>query len=444
MAKKKKIRQEVKTNPKTEKDTVVFMTAYDVHKLKRKFFHIGKTSKNKELWSQYHIAGFSYNNTYVTPYAKCHYTAEYNTLNQITAFHFEKDFEEYNNIYDKFTDEMMTTLCLQYSANALLDTTLINVDICFNMARFLVTFADKVYQVDPVAFIMSGSLIVNFELIDFETGVPLNSKSIHGRNNNYGIKPIEKIRYFDETEFKDDNRKICDIVFENVYGFLTKSSNDKWQIGNYSYVHNLLVLSNEIDNVSEYFQSVLGGKVNNFDAENISATEDFEFYSTEYLGLVVNIDSNKDKHRILNDCLMLEAFKTFILLKMIIDYEMHHSLEEIIDHQIYSQSQLYPLHVPIITMNVIDNLKNTYSYSRYKQAVDFKMQALNIYQERKISKNGRFLNVLLYILAMIGSAQTLQVLQTEFNMPFSISFGVTMAVFIIFGLVWLIREMCNR
>ena len=40
-----------------------------------------KTSKNKELWSQYHIAGFSYNNTYVTPYAKCHYTAEYNTLN---------------------------------------------------------------------------------------------------------------------------------------------------------------------------------------------------------------------------------------------------------------------------------------------------------------------------------------------------------------------------
>lgn len=65
MAKKKKIRQEVKTNPKTEKDTVVFMTAYDVHKLKRKFFHIGKTSKNKELWSQYHIAGFSYNNTYV-------------------------------------------------------------------------------------------------------------------------------------------------------------------------------------------------------------------------------------------------------------------------------------------------------------------------------------------------------------------------------------------
>ena len=93
----------------------------------------------------------------------------------------------------------MTTLCLQHSANALLDTTLINVDICFNMARFLVTFADKVYQVDPVAFIMSGSLIVNFELIDFETGVPLNSKSIHGRNNNYGIKPIEKIRYFDET-----------------------------------------------------------------------------------------------------------------------------------------------------------------------------------------------------------------------------------------------------
>ena len=98
---------------------------------------------------------------------------------------------------------------------------------------------------------------------------------------------------------------------------------------------------------------------------------------------------------------------------MIMDYEIHHKLEEVVDHQIYAQSQLYPLHVPIVTLNVIDNLKNTYSYSRYKQAIDFKIQTLNIYQERKISNNGRLLNILLYILAMLGSAQTLQVLQTE-------------------------------
>ena len=68
------------------------------------------------------------------------------------------------------------------------------------------------------------------------------------------------------------------------------------------------------------------------------------------------------------------------------------------------------------------------------------MEALKIYQERKISKNGRLLNILLYILAMLGSAQTLQVLQTEFALPFSISFWVTMAVFIVCGIVWIVRE----
>lgn len=125
------------------------------------------------------------------------------------------------------------------------------------------------------------------------------------------IKPIEGIKYFDEPEFKDDNRKISDVIFESVYGFLTKSSNNKWEVGNYSFVHNTLVVSNEIENVAEYFQAVLGGKINDFDVKNLSSTDAFKFYSTEYLGLVTELADDGDKHRILNDCIILEAFKTF-------------------------------------------------------------------------------------------------------------------------------------
>lgn len=440
MAKKKKVKKEITPIPKNEKDTVVFMAAYDIHKIEKHFFRIRRRKKKRELWSQFHIAGFSHNNTYITPYAKCPYTAEYNSLNQVTAFRFEKSLEEYNKEYKNFADEMMSTLYLQHSAKALLDSTLIKLNTCFNLERFLVVFEDKEYQVDPMAFIMSGSLIVCFELIDFETGVPLEATAIYGRSNNFGIKPIDKIRYFDESEFRDDNRKIADIVFENVYGFLTKSSGNKWEVGNYSYVHNILVLSNRIDKIPDYFQRVLGGKIEDFSVKNISATDAFKFYATEYLGVVTDIESGEDKHHILNDCMLLEGFKIFVLLKMIIDYEIHHKMDEIIDHQIYAQSQLHPLHVPIITLNVIDNMKKTYSYTRYKQAIEFKMDTLKIYQERKISKNGRLLNILLYILAMLGSAQTLQVLQTELGLPFNISFWVTMAVFIVCGAVWIVRE----
>ncbi len=441
MAKRKKIKHEIKTPSKSKsKDTVVFMTAYDIHKIKQHFFRFGRKNKRKELWAQCHIAGISYNCAYITPYAKCHYRPEYNSQNQIVSFHFEEDFEKINTIHERFADEMITTLCLHHSAEALLDSTLIKVDTCYNMERFLVTFSDKVYQVDPLAFVMNGSLIVCFELIDFETAVPLNHKSIFGRNNNYGIKQAEKIKYFGESEFRECGQKISDIIFDSVYGFLTKASNDKWEIGNYSFVHNTLVLSNNVENVAEYFQTVLGGKIDNFSPHNISATDLFRLYSTEYLGLITNIVDAQDYHRLLNDCIMLEAFKTYILLEMVMDYEIHDKIDEIIDHQIYVQSQMYPLHVPIITLNMIDNLKTTYSFSRYKQAVDFKLQALKIYQDRKISSNGRLLNILLYILAMLGSAQTLQVLKLEFGLPFNISFWVVMGMFVLLGIVWLIRE----
>lgn len=322
-------------------------------------FCFKKRKKKKELWEQFHIAGISHDNTYITPYAMCKYTAEYNSLNQITTFHFDDDPEKYNEIYEKFTDEMVSTIYLQHSVNALLDSTLIRVNICFNIERFLVMFDSKIYQVDPIAFMMNGSLIVNFELIDYETGVPLKLNSIYGRANNFGIKPIEKIKYFNEAEFKEDSRKISDVIFENVYGFLTETSNNKWEVGNYSFVHNILVLSNEIDNVSDYFQHVLGGKIEDFNVKNISATDAFKYYSTEYLGVVTNIENTADKHHILNDCMILESFKIFILLKMIIDYEIHHKLDEVIDHQIYVESQMHPLHVPIVMLNVIDNLKKT-------------------------------------------------------------------------------------
>ena len=142
MAKRKRVKQEVKPKHKSEKDTVVFMTAYDIHKIERHFFRFGKRAKKKGLWSQFHIAGFSNNGAYITPYAKCRYTAEYNSLNQVSAFHFESDFEQYNEIYDRFADEMMTTLYLQHSARALLDPTLIHINTCLMRNRFSSSLMD--------------------------------------------------------------------------------------------------------------------------------------------------------------------------------------------------------------------------------------------------------------------------------------------------------------
>lgn len=436
---KRKIVEGISRNEQEIQGTIIFMTAYNIHNIKHHFPHFGRQDKLRDLLNKYHISGISNKEVYTSSDAKCHYKVEYDSLNQVSSFEFEENIPEINNEAPQFYEEMMTTLLHHHSANALLDTSQINVSFCFNMESFLVVFDTKTFQVNAVAIVMNDSIIVNFELIDFDSTTPLKYDAIYGRKNNYGIHPISKIKYFNEQEFSEDNRKISDIIFRNVFDFINKSCKDKWEFNDFSYVHNTLVVSNEIECVSEYFQNVVGIQIDEYNVDDISTTNAFSYYSTESMGVVTRITSDSI-NGILFDCMMLESLKVYLLLKMIIDYEVNHELDKIIDSQIYVESLFYPSCVPAITLNVIDNLKGTISFSRYKQAVDFKVRALKLQQDRKYTSNGRLLNILLYILAMIGSAQTLEVLKTEFGLPFKLMFWLVMGVFVIFGVMWAVRE----
>ena len=420
-------------------DTVIFMSAYKIHNFKQRIPHFGQHGKISDLLKQFHISGISNENIYATADAKINYTVEYDSLNQVSSFHFAENESVFAEKNSNFLDEMMTTLLLHHSSHALLDASQIDISICFNMESFLVILGTKVMQVDPVAFLMNDSLIINFELCDFESGLPLEYDSIYGRKNNFTVQPVNKVKYFNESEFTEDSRKISDIIFQNIFNFINNVGKGKWEVDRFSFVHNILVMSNKIENVEEYFQNVLGAQLDGFTVDNIATANVFKYYSKEYLGVVTKITDNDIKNYLF-DCVILESFKIYLLLKMIIDYEVNHNLEKIIDSQIYVESLFYPAHVPIITLNAIDNLKETVSFSRYKQAVDFKVQALKIEQERKRNNNGRLLNVLLYILTLFGSAQTLQVLQVEFGLPFEISFWIVISVFVVFGVVWFYRE----
>lgn len=440
MAEKKKVIKKTIEKKRKIQDAVIFMTAYNIQGFKQHFPCFWKCGETKEILKQHHILGISNKNLYIAPDAKCRYTVEYDALKQVSAFNFDENIVGISEKNPRFFEEMMTTLSLHHSSHALLDDSQINISMCFNMESFFITFDKKVFQVDPVAFLMNGSLIVNFELIDFETNVPLAYDSIYGRSNNYGIQCINKIKYFDDPEFIEDDRKISDIIFQNIFDFIKKLTKGKWEVDKFSFVHNTYVVSNQVNDVSEYFQSVLGAQIENLHVKNISSTSDFDYYSTEYLGVVTKI-VNENINNILFDCMILESFKVYLLLEMIIDYEVNHKLDKIINNQIYVESLFYPAHTPIITLEVISNLKKTVSFDRYKQAIDFKIKALKIEQERKRVNNGRMMNVLLYVLALLGSAQTLQVLKTEFELPFKTAFWIVMGAFIVFGLVWLYREL---
>ena len=87
--KEKKPKKNVSAPSSIEKDAVVFITAYEIHKFEHHYLRFKRKSKIKDLFSQFHIAGISHSDMYVTPYAKCRYTVEYDSLNQVSAFHFD-------------------------------------------------------------------------------------------------------------------------------------------------------------------------------------------------------------------------------------------------------------------------------------------------------------------------------------------------------------------
>ncbi|MBQ4560870.1 MAG: hypothetical protein IJA55_00890 [Clostridia bacterium] len=439
MGKKKAFEKEVKICKQKCRDAVIFMTAYNVHNYKHHFPHFGRREKIKKLFSKYHIAGISNNDTYVGPDEKYRYSVRFDSFQRVSSFVFDKSIVECEQSKQQFIEEMMNILALQHSAYALFDNSQIEISTWFNMESFFVIFESKEYQVDAFAFIMNGMLMVTYELIDLETSIPLTYDEIYGRNKNYGICPVKRIKYINENEYSDENRNISLIVFKNVYDFLTKVAKNKWEVDNYSFTHNILVLSNAVDNETEYFQKVLGAELDNLGVSNMSTTNNFAYYSTESIGLINKIKCDSINN-ILYDCILLESFKMYLLLNMIVDYKVNHKLNKIVNNQVYVESLFYPTNVPIITLNVIENIKSTYSFSKFENAVKFKIKVLKMEQERQHGSNGRMMNMLLYILAMIGSAQTLQILKQEFGLPFGPSFFVVMVVFIVFGIVWIIRE----
>lgn len=439
MNKKSETKPEVISSKNDSGDTIIFMTAYDFHKFNRKLPSLRRKCEKRDLFEKFHIFGISTQDMIVTAQNKIEYESNYDYITHSAQFNFDLSEEKYDENIQHELNKMMTNLALHHSSRVMLDTTRTDIKFCFNMDSFLVTIRSEILRVDSIAYIINGVLVVNYELIHYETGKPLSIDEIYGRTNNYNIIPVESTMYFGEQNFTDDNRKISDIIFFNIVGFLEYVMKNKYEMGSYSFVHNILVFSKNVKNVNEYFKLVLGADTVELEINNIATASSFKYYSKEYLGLVTDFSEEEFSH-ILSDVQILESFKIYLLLQMILDVEINDKLDAIINHQIYLQALHYQSHAPIITSNLIESIKSTVAYNQYKSALENKIQALKIMQDRERNKNSKLLNILLYVLALLGSFQTLQVLQTELGLSFKYGMIGVCIVFGVFGVIWICRE----
>ena len=95
---------------------------------------------------------------------------------------------------------------------------------------------------------------------------------------------------------------------------------------------------------------------------------------------------------------------------------------------------------PIITLNVINNMKQTNTYKKNEEMLNLKISFLNLTQERRKSRNATLLNILLYLLAFIGGIGTLEVLYNQFCWNFRVMTVILTSIFLGFGGYWTWRE----
>jgi len=426
-----------------KKDTILFMTAYNVNEYKKNFSLFQKKDNIEQLLSKYHISSFLVKDIIHTRESKFKLTSEFDVYKQATNFKAEVLNKKgiTDNCYESL-GEMSLLIALKHSEKLLLDTACFEISFIFDMESFLIKIEKGIYQINPVVFCLNQMFFVVYEVINYETGEYAGNDEIWGPHNNFNIIPVNEVMYFDEQKFIKETRRISEIVYKNITDFIETLTKNKFRIEEFSFVHNILVISNSIKDVEEYFEKVLGVEGMKFELRNLNTTDAFRYYSQEYLGVVTEISENHFEQGLF-DCVILEAMKMYICLKLIIGFDITQKLQETLDNQLYVRRLFFPGKVPIITWNVLDNIKRTHSFKNYEEAIDFKISYLKLLQERKRSQNALFLNILLYLLALISGIATLQVLQTEFGWSFKVTFVILILVFLGLGIYWIWRE-CNR
>ena len=110
---------------------------------------------------------------------KVKYTITHDPITQSSKCNF--NVESKDKCLDDFQDDLKGIswlLLLKHSAEKLFDKSLYEVSFCFNMKQFLVTINSELFQVDPLVFFLNGTAFVSYELIHFDSGIPLKSTEI--------------------------------------------------------------------------------------------------------------------------------------------------------------------------------------------------------------------------------------------------------------------------
>lgn len=402
-----------------------------------------KKNQIQFLLRKYHLSFVATDKIFASVDGKKEIKSQYDYVNQKTTFFFEaKDLVKSEDETSEYLKDSGFYLNLKHAQSVLIDEQYFKIEFTFCLDSFLVWINDQMYQVDAGAYIMNKVLFIVFEVINYKTEKPLTKDDVGAKTKNYNLLPVEKYHFFDEEESVETGMKISEIIFENISGFIWELKNKCYRSQEYSFIHDTLVFSNNIENISDYFCKHIGMKAPVELIKDISTVEAYQYYPQTGCGVVSDFDCD-NFNMVLYSAIILESLKLYIYVFQNSNLESETNLQRLVRNDIYLQNLFCSPNLPIETHNLLNYIKESDLYKKHAEAIHLKISYLTTQNELKKNRNSTIMNVLLYIISLLSAIETFDVIETHFGIPFQYSFIIIVVMFI-FGLILGIREYKNH
>lgn len=430
-----------KKSAKSISELVVFMTAYNFHKmtvkkrrwLKRKKGHISTQLK------KHHIAAVFHGETVISQLGRMDFKANYDKLTQKTTMTFSKE-EMDKECHNSIWTQMQWAFELKNEMATLFDNDILQPSFFFRLQPFRIILQETVMEVKSFAFLLTnGILCTAFSLFDCEKKKFVTEHDVCGRNHHFHLLAFDSISYDGHNWISIERSSISDIVMQNVVHFNLSAFGVDFSPEGFTYYHSMLIMSNDIDDYEEYAHDVIGADFLSMPLNNICPTEECKYFSQECFSIVSSYDK-KDFEHLLYRHIALESLKLYYFVNLIVAYEQTTSLSKTYKQVLQLNILEHMLSTPILTIQAINNIKQMSSYAKLKEAMEYKITYLNAKKEEKKDKNATLLNLLLYILALVGAVGTVYDLAEEFKWLIPWGLVLVIIVFAIGGIWWLKRE----
>lgn len=432
-------------------DTVIFLSAYTSTQYKPTNCFISKLRsvvpykkmQMQSLLEKYHFSFFATDEIFVSVNGKTDVKAQYDYIHQETIFSLEsKDSAEKNNDVSDPLKDSGFYFNLRHTQSVLIDERYFKIEFTFCLEPFFVWIDGQKYQVDAGAFMMNNVLFVVFEVINYKTAKPLTKDEVGGKAGNYNLLPVEKYQFYDEEKPAKAGIKIPEIIYENISKFFREVTNKCYHSQEYSFIHDTLVFSNNIENIPEYFCKLINTKAPVEPIKDISTVEIYKYYPQSGCSLISDFDYN-NFNIVLYPAIILESLKLYILIFQYSNLENETNLQRLARNSIYLQNLFCSPNLPIQTHNLLNYIKESAPYNKHAEALQLKIAYLTTQNELKKSRNSTIMNILLYVISLLSAIGTFDIIEAHFGIPFNYSLIVASALFIL-GLLFGVREYINH